>query len=78
MSDDDGHGAAIGEHFGGNLSGEGAARLDVAILSTDTDTRSERFLGSEINKGCGRTDDEFASVAQPRVISARHLRDLVQ
>ena len=37
MTDDDGDGAGIPEHFGRQIAGEGPGRLGVAILAADLD-----------------------------------------
>ena len=40
MADDDGHGAGVLEHFGGDVAGVGTGRQRVAVLAADRDTRS--------------------------------------
>ena len=42
MADDDGTGAGIFEHFGGNIAGIGAGRFGMAVLATDRDARAAR------------------------------------
>ena len=78
MPDDDGRGAAIGEHFGGNLAGESTARLDVAILGADADAGAERLLRREMDESRGRTNDELARMAKLGIIAARHEGDLAE
>ena len=45
MADDDGGGAGIGQHLGGDVAGVGAGRLGVAILAADGDGRAARGFG---------------------------------
>ncbi len=42
MADDDGAGAGILEHFGGNIAGIGAGRFGMAVLAADGDARAAR------------------------------------
>ena len=42
MADDDGTGAGIFEHFGGNIAGIGAGRFGMAVLAADGDARALR------------------------------------
>jgi hypothetical protein len=42
MADDDGSGAGIFEHFGGNIARIGAGRFGVAVLAADGDARTAR------------------------------------
>src|SRR5580704_6843517 len=55
MADDDGAGAGIFEHFGGDIARIGAGRLGVAVLAADGDARTARRLGKARHQRSRRT-----------------------
>jgi hypothetical protein len=59
MADDDGAGAGIGQHFGGEITGMGARGLGMAILGADRDFRALRPLRKASDQARRRADQEI-------------------
>ena len=62
MADDHRARPEIGQHLGGNVAGEGAGGLGVAVLAADDDAVGDRREG--FDEGRGRTDHEVEALAQ--------------
>jgi hypothetical protein len=59
MADDHISRARIGQHLGGQVPGERARFLGVAILPADGHPRAHRQGGAEAHQGGGRADREL-------------------
>ena len=63
MADDDGTGAGIFEHFGGNIAGIGAGRFGMAVLAADGDARAVRQRRKARHQG-GRRANHKVGIGQ--------------
>ena len=60
MADDDGAGAGIGQHFGGNIAGMGAGGLGMAILRRRPRAfDAARLVGESRDQGRRRADQQI-------------------